>query len=158
MGAWLFQGNEKKFPVNRYLRERHHQSREIQWNVGEHWQPVEVGDRAFIWRAEGGKPGTGGVIAVGHVSREPVREPDELPRDWFDQNDPRVTDDILWRVRIQLAELRLEHNDGMLRRVDLKADAALEDMLILKMPRRTVYPVDARHERALLARWHSATP
>ena len=56
MGAWIFQGNPKTFPaMDDYLRRKYQQSTPIQWLVGRTRFPVRLGDRAFMWRAEGGR-------------------------------------------------------------------------------------------------------
>jgi hypothetical protein len=160
LSAWLFQGNERTtFPIGEYLRRGMDQnSGEISWTVGPRRLPIRPGDRAFMWRAEVGKPGTGGLIGVGVASTEPFRDPANASELWYDPADPRAVDPAVWWVGIRLEELRLAPGNGMVRRAELLDDSILRDLCIIVRPRQTVCAVDPRHERALMERWSAKQP
>lgn len=154
----MFQGSEKdKFPISEYLSSADKDSRDVQWrasNTDKQPMPVRIGDRAFIWRTEGGKPGSGGLVAVGHVTREPRQEAAEARELYLDLNHADAVDDSVWRVRIRLEKPRLTPSEGMLLRRALKADNELKDLcILLKWRGVTICGVEPRHERALLEEW-----
>ena len=159
MSAWLFQGNEETaFPISEYLEHWYATSGEISWTVGKKRLAIRAGDRAFMWRAEGGRPGTGGLIAVGLTTSEPFQNPNQASALWYDREDPRAADLDVWWVRIRWEDLRLTPAAGMVRRVELRRDPRLRDLCILRMAQRTICAVEPRHELALLARWSAALP
>jgi len=48
---------------------------------------ISIGDRALIWRSEGGKPGSGGLVAVGQVESEARPMPDDFaPGEYLDRS------------------------------------------------------------------------
>ena len=157
MGAWLCQGNERdRFPISEYLRIGYNRKEEIQWLIGKDSMPIRAGERVFMWRTEGGRPGTGGVVAIGSVSRVPHQAQNDVPEMWYDSEDPGATDSHLWRIRMLLEEVRLTPDAGMVRRVDLKGDPDLRDLCILKRSQGvSCCAVTDRHERALLERWNA---
>lgn len=69
MNTWIFQGNPKHFDMDTYLTENKH----ITWSVRQKYlaDQMQVGDIVFIWRSDGGKKGTGGMIAKSKVTKAP---------------------------------------------------------------------------------------
>jgi hypothetical protein len=63
MTTWIFQGNPNYFDITGYLRAR----TEIIWEARQKSGLMAMGDTVYMWRADGGKPGTGGVIARGTI-------------------------------------------------------------------------------------------
>ena len=62
MKGWIFQGNPTKFKIDDYLLLRN----EIHWLVRPegYAKRIEPGDIAFIWRSDGPRRDTGGLVAL----------------------------------------------------------------------------------------------
>lgn len=75
--TWIFQGNPKPFRLDDFLRENEN----IWWSLNQvHYQNViSIGDIVYFWRADGGRRGTGGVIAKGRVTGLPQMNADPSP-------------------------------------------------------------------------------
>ena len=154
MSAWIFQGNPKLFDVDRYLMQHRHKN-EIVWTVRPK-RRIERGDRAFIWRADGGVKFSGGLVAVGRVLSAPEFITDDAPELWRAGEQDATQPE--WQVRIHLDEIRLTERKGMLRRVDLEKDPVLSGLQILHYRAVMVSPVSTREEDALLTRWAERRP
>jgi hypothetical protein len=159
MAAWIFQGNPSSYPVDKVLT--HAQTtreRTIQWRVSQrHYRDdIVPGDRAFIWRADGKKSGTGGVVAVGVITASPREIADELSR-WLIQPKARVA----LMVTIEMNEVRLTPECGMLLRTDLLellTYAEQRDMLIFRMRNLTNYKLTPTQGDRLDRLWRTNRP
>jgi hypothetical protein len=148
MTGIIFQGNPREFNIDQYLSSR----RRIRWLVNQQWREINAGDIAFIWRSNGTRPGSGGLVAVGRVLTPPVDMEDDVPGLWTEP--PRAR--IALRVEIELEEVRLDPHAGMLLRSDLKHDARLSDMLIFRMANRTTFVLAPAHTSRLRSLWDTA--
>lgn len=155
MGAWIFQGNPKRFDIDTYLTQAWSRpSREILWTVKPK-PPIQRADRAFLWRADGRVRFSGGLVGIGRVLSEPLFISDDAPELWApDIESPEAPD---WRVRIKLEQLRMTPSDGMLQRLDLEHDEMLHTLRILHFRAVMVSPVTSTEERELLLRWDAAS-
>lgn len=151
MGAWIFQGNPRRFPVDDYLR---HHDGHILWTVKPPSRVMDAGDRAFVWRADGGRPGPGGVVAIGRVASAPAPGPDDAPDLWGDPASAPL-DPSEHRVRIDLEEVRLTRREGMLPRSELLRHPVLSRLGILKFAAVFYSPVSLDQERAMMDLWGS---
>ena len=77
MTSWIFQGNPKKFRIDEYLRNR----QLITWEIRQmHFKDkISTGDEVFIWRADGDKTGSGGIVAKGEILSRPTEIKDDVP-------------------------------------------------------------------------------
>jgi 5-methylcytosine-specific restriction enzyme B len=77
MSYWIFQGNPKQFDVDTYLQK----SEKVTWSIRQkqYSEKTSIGDQVFIWRSDGGKKNSGGVIALCEIISEPyTNQEDEL--------------------------------------------------------------------------------
>ncbi|KAA9022936.1 AAA family ATPase [Niallia endozanthoxylica] len=113
MNYWIFQGNPKQFDVNTYVEE----NKELTWGVRQkqYIDDIKMGDKVFLWRADGGKKNSGGVIALSEVISEPY-EGDEH-----------------YEVKLVIKAYRLTKDDGMLMRHELKELPETKTIQILKI-------------------------
>jgi hypothetical protein len=134
MTGVIFQGNPKLFDVDSYLRRTR-----IRWLVNQHRDAISPSDTAFIWRADGGRKGSGGLVVVGRVLTPPVEMEDDVPVLWAET--PRLR--IATRVEIELDDVRLDPPSGM---------------LIFRLANRTNFLLKPAHTDRLLFLWDSRRP
>jgi hypothetical protein len=117
-------------------------SQYIYWATPQCRNDIRIGDKAFIWRAQG--EGPRGIIATGTVAELPrqasaatlsqFRHPHRV---WIGEEAASST----WKTGISLSEVRLRAETGMLTAEML--ETACPDLTILRMPRATVYRLNA---------------
>lgn len=133
MATWLFRGNPRDFDVNAYLRAQH----DIPWYV--HQQllipEMHLGDPVYIWRSDGGSPGTGGIVAHGVLSGPAVVRPDSNFVTWL-RKKPDIS---IPTVLIRLDDIRLTPRSGCLLRSEILQDAILRNLQAVTMPSVTNY-------------------
>ena len=122
--SWIFQGNPKKFRVDEYLENNDF----FTWTIRQkHFKDdISRGDVVYIWRSNAGKPESGGIIARGKILSHPEELPDDAHEYWIEE--PENFYEL--RVKIELEDLRLNEEEGMLKRIDLKKDETLKDLRI----------------------------
>jgi hypothetical protein len=147
MVSWIFQGNPNVFDIDGYLRERN----DISWLVRqEHFmEDIMRDDIVYMWRADGIRKKSGGVVAKGCITSTPGPFEDDAPELWKQ----RKEESSPVGVRIELEDVRLNPSDGMLLRVDLEKDEILKDMLILRMRALTNYKMEPRHADRIEYLW-----
>jgi predicted RNA-binding protein with PUA-like domain len=151
MTTWIFQANPKRWDIDRGLRP----DTDTTWNVNQaHFErEMRVGDDVFIWRSDGGSPGTGGIVGRARVIGRPrVMQEDSPSTLW---RDPSIGWSHL-RVPIHVTEVRLNRQAGMLMRIDLLNTPQLADLLILRMANMTNYRVEPRHADLIRRLWDAA--
>lgn len=117
---------------------------------------VNVGDDVYIWRADAGRKGTGGAVAFGTISEEPIFREDE-PRAKALWTDPKDSDKD-WRAGVRLKDVRLTAADGMLLRTKLKEHPALAKMLIFGFAAATTFPLKDDEAAVMMRLWAEAKP
>jgi predicted RNA-binding protein with PUA-like domain len=148
MRTWIFQSNPLVFKVNEYLENNDL----ILWSFRQKnlRDDISIGDIVYIWRSDGNKPESGGIVGKGEILCLPQKIKEDAPDLWIE----RQEDDIALRVLIKLKDTRLTTEDGMLRRVDLENDEILQDMYILQYRSRTNYKLEPRHAERINALWN----
>ena len=135
MKTWIFQGNPKFFNVDAYLRE----FRVVLWMVRQkHLAPrMNVGDSVYLWRADAGDEGSGGVVAHGSIIDTPKELDDAEAAKYYytAQNDLKPT----LRARILLDSVHIR--PPKFSREQLKADAILSELPILQNAHATNFEV-----------------
>jgi len=145
--AWIFQGNPKKFDIDDYLSRYSF----IYWSAPTNQREFEIGDKAFIWRSGQNS----GVVAFGIVRelptpRENVNTPEALGDDlWTNQQDEPTN----IKVGIQVEEVRLTPDEGMLQRHQLKEHPTLSKNRIITNPVGTVFYLKSDETDALMGLW-----
>lgn len=132
MNAWIFQANPNRFDVDSYLATND----EIVWLAKQHAKEMQIGDRVFIWRADGDAKGTGGVVASGILTDLPsvMPVPENQKPHWR-----RVEDlDAASRVWIRLHQVRTESSQ-VVKRAWIESDPILAGMRITKFRSETNY-------------------
>jgi len=147
VAAWLFQGNPQNYSLDTYLREH----KQVTWRVRQqqYVDQMKKGDLVFLWRSDGGHPGTGGVVAIGILESEPGQGQDDGLGTWFQKApEPSVPS-----VRIRLDEVRLTRGEGFLSKQTLLGDPVLCRLAVIRMPRATNYVVTPEETERLLVLW-----
>ena len=147
MTAWLFQGNPQHYTLNSYLRDQ----KQVTWHVKQSRFATEMqpGDQVFIWRSDGGTPGSGGVVAVGVLTSRAGEVQDDGLGTWFDRKpEPAVP-----IVGVLLEEVRLTESEGFLPKRTLLDDPTLRNLGVLRMPRATNYRLSAEEAQHLVQLW-----
>jgi hypothetical protein len=151
MPTWLFQGSPKDFPAfDDYLRDY----TEISWHVRQKRAAEEIypDDEVYIWRLEGNKPGTAGIVAHGILTSEARVIPDEGKKSWVShQPGPTVPS-----VDITLDDVRLTAEEGCLTRESLLDDPVLWNMHVVQSPHLTNYKLTREEEQKIATLWRAA--
>lgn len=148
--TWIFQGNPNTFDIDLYLREG---NGEVVWLVKKHATEITVGDTVFLWRSEGNRELPGGIVAELRVI-EPVSVQTDDPASlrYWKQPAPEASEPAP-RVRMRL--LRLAGKREVLKREWLIDDAVLKNLLIVRQPAGTNFPVEPAQERRLRDLWEN---
>lgn len=137
MNYWIFQGNPKQFPVSEYVAE----NATINWSIRqEHFKDqVSVGDKVFIWRSDGGKRDTGGIIAFTEVISEVYEVDNEL------------------KIDLRVDDYRIDEDSHMLMRRDLKETPEFMNQRIIKSPQGTNFLLSKEDYERILKLWKNQT-
>lgn len=149
MNTWIFQSNPKGFNLDIYLK----QVNPVQWTIRQkqYKNHLSIGDDVYIWRADGLRPGSGGIIAKGKIISLPELTKDKHSQYYIIQ--PENLMDL--RVNIAINEVRLSEKEGMIKRVDLEEDERINDLRILKMRNGTNYKLEGKQANFLKQLWDS---
>jgi hypothetical protein len=110
---------------------------------------MEPGDRVFIWRSDGGVPGSGGVVGIGVLTSRAAEVQDDGLGKWFDMKPgPAVP-----CVGVSLEEVRLTDDEGFLPKRVLLDDPMLQGLLVMRMPQATNYRLSTAEAQALAELW-----
>jgi 5-methylcytosine-specific restriction enzyme B len=136
MAYWIFQGNPKQFDVDTYLQK----GEKVTWSIRQkqYTEETSIGDQVFIWRSDGGKKNSGGVIALCEIISEPY---------------PNQEDEL--EVELKVKEYRLTPEDGMLLRHDLKEIPDTKGLLIFRLSQLTNYKLNEDEFKRLYHLWKS---
>lgn len=150
MSTWLFQGSPKDFPAfDEYLRNH----TQISWHVSQKRAAEEIfpDDEAYIWRLDGNRPGTSGIVAHGILTTEARVIPVENRGRWA-RHEPGPT---VPRVDITLDDVRLTPEEGCLTRTALLQDPALWQMHVVQSPHLAVYKLTPEEEEQVAILWRA---
>lgn len=117
MNTWIFQGNPKQFDVDEYVKN----NKIVTWGAKIYQKEMQMGDRGFIWRADGKNKNSGGIMASCVVHTEP----------YFDKSEDRMVIDL------KVEEYRLTEEEGMLLRIDLKENVKTRFLNIIRQANGT---------------------
>jgi len=149
MSTWIFQGNPDIFAVNEYLANS--KNRIISWSVRQknYVEKILPGDEVFIWRADGRRRFSGGIVAKGIVISRPtvMEEGEEVIKLWKKYPGKE------YRVKIFLEEVRLFTNDGMIPRIEIEEDDILKHLKIVNFRQHTNYLVESEFVNRLRLMW-----
>ncbi|MEH7440640.1 EVE domain-containing protein [Neobacillus drentensis] len=146
--TWIFQGNPDDFKIDKYISENN----EIWWSLNQqHFlDEISEGDVVYIWRSDGKKRGTGGIIARGTINGEPSLNisPSKY---WIKK--PEDNEKFLIPITIENHLV----NGHLIRRAELKEHPKLNELLILRMANNTNYLVKDEHAKIIQKLWEKYT-
>lgn len=142
--TWIFQGNPEHFRVTDYLRE----NTNITWNLKqEHYQnTIKIGDTAYIWRSDGGKRGTGGIVAKGKITGTPFIS--DEPNPYFIHSNGQG---LVLKVPMEVEACLLDQR--VITRQELLEHPTLKNLMILKMSNQTNYLIKKDQAAVLDLLW-----
>lgn len=148
--TWIFQGNPNVFDIENYVTNH----RFIWWSLRqEHFSDtIEINDEVFLWRSDGGKRGTGDILAKARVVSLPKeRTDDENAKDYWHTDD---WENSYLAVKLEVLEVKLE--EGFISRLSLLEHPVLKDLLILRLRQQTNYLMTPDHAGELQNLWKSS--
>jgi putative restriction endonuclease len=145
--GWIFQGNPKRFDIDRYLRGHDF----IYWGTPRHRDEFRIGDPCFIWRAGV----EGGLVAVGRVAELPVPKsqvarPESLGLELYADTTDSGND---MKIGIQLEDKRFSEADGYVPRGVVKSHPILARSQIITAPQGTVFRLTPEEVVATTSLW-----
>lgn len=150
MNTWIFQGNPKFFDVDTYIKNHKY----IWWSVRQEnfLDKIELDDQVFIWRSDGDKKGTGGILAQARVVSLPQESTnDESTNDYW-----RTQDDTSSYLAVKLKVLDIRFLNGFISRLSLLEHPVLKRLLILRQRTQTNYLLLPEHAIELQNLWNSS--
>jgi len=129
--TWIFQSNPQKFNIDDELFNKE----EIEWTAKVYKDNIKTGDRAFIWRADGGVKGSGGIVALGSIKHNSHHD--------------NIIKNSGCEITIKIEEYRPNKADGMLPKEKLEKMTELKNIDIVKCPNGSIFKVK-NDEAALL--------
>lgn len=135
METWIFQGNPKQFEVDDYVAH----NKVLTWGAKIYHKEMKIGDRAFIWRADGGNKNSGGIIASCTIHRQP----------YLNTEDNRMV------VDLKVEEYRITEADGMLLRRDLKENVKTRFLNIIRQANGTNFKCSSEQAMHLEEFWEN---
>ncbi|MFJ7931519.1 HNH endonuclease [Peribacillus sp. NPDC096448] len=148
--TWIFQGNPNVFDIDNYVTNH----RYIWWSLRqEHFSDtIEINDEVFLWRSDGGKQGTGGILAKAKVvGLHNDRTDDENAKAYWHTDD---WENPYLAVKLEVLEVRLEA--GFISRLSLLEHPVLKDLFILRLRQQTNYLIPPEHANELQKLWTSS--
>jgi hypothetical protein len=112
---------------------------------------MHLGDPVYIWRSDGGFPGTGGIVAHGFLSGPAVVRLDRNFVTWL-RKEPNIS---IPTVLIRLDDIRLTPRSGCLVRTEILQDATLRNLHAISMPSVTNYKLTAVEDARLAQVWEA---
>lgn len=151
MATWIFQGNPDRFDMDGYVAAGLPQ---ICWTLKRYADQIAVGDEVYLWRSAGsgrGKEGAeAGIFALARVSSEPWEGQDQDEAHPFSRS---TGDAASVETRVWLVVEKVADKKGVIRRDWLAEDPICGELLIIKQPAGTNYPVSAEQAGRLRALW-----
>ncbi|OZM56330.1 AAA family ATPase [Lottiidibacillus patelloidae] len=146
MSQWIFQGNPKRFTIDKEKYPDLHDINSyvkngeiIDWSIRQahHLKDIKIGDQVFIWRSDGEEKNSGGIIAISEIITEPF-----------------INGDGLSTVELKVKEVRLTESDGMLLRHLLKEMPETKNLLVIRAPQMTNYKLSEKEFSYLIDYWN----
>ena len=146
MNSWIFQGNPNIFKVDQYVSEREN----IWWSIRQKHlsKYFALGDEVYLWRSDGGRRGTGGILARAIVVGAIVERIDEDAKDLWLTNDCALPG---FAIPLKVLEVKLK--EGFISRLSLEAHPILKGLRILHMRSETNYLLTEEQAHELHKLW-----
>lgn len=148
MRTWIFQGNPDEFDLDAYLATAPVQ---FPWLVTRYGNEISVGDRVYIWRAQGKQKTIAGIIAEAEVIAPVALLPESADAIPFWRADASAATEA--RPRAILRLVRVATPREVIRRDWCAEDPGLRTLPNLKMANATNYPLAREQVGRLAALW-----
>jgi hypothetical protein len=112
---------------------------------------MHLGDPVYVWRSDGGSPGTGGIVAHGFLSGPAVVRADSNFVTWL-RKKPDIS---IPTVLIRLDDIRLTPRAGCLLRMEIIQDAILRNLQAISIPSVVNYKLTAVEDARLDQVWEA---
>lgn len=146
MRTWIFQGNPIEFDIDGYLAAG---PNEITWLVRRYGAEIKPGDVVYIWRSSGGTKGKAGIVARTSVLTEPAEISDDPAAAPFWQSDAPTDPSTRVKLRVD----GVANSREFIKRDWLVDDPACSEMLIIRQPAGTNFPLEPREAERLQNLW-----
>jgi EVE domain/HNH endonuclease len=146
MRTWIFQCNPNEFDIDGYLAAG---PNEITWLVRKYVGEIKPADVVYIWRSSGGKKGQAGIVAQATVLTEPAEISDDPAAAPFWKSDAPTEPSIRVKLRVD----GIANSREFIKRDWLIDDPACSEMLILRQPAGTNFPLEPREAERLRNLW-----
>jgi 5-methylcytosine-specific restriction enzyme A len=147
INTWIFQGNPNVFDIDNYVQD----NKFIWWSIRqEHFaDEFNINDTVFLWKSDGGKKGTGGVLAKCKVVSLPVNRTDDSSSEEYWHTDDWSNSYLA--IKLEVQEVKL--SEGFISRVSLLEHPILKDLLIHRLRQQTNYLLSHEHGTELDKMW-----
>ncbi|WP_094554422.1 EVE domain-containing protein [Synechococcus sp. 1G10] len=136
MRTWIFQGNPSIFDLDGFLQSH---PVDFSWLAKQHRDKIMPGDDVYVWRSAGDARGTAGIVAKATVISEPYEGPDDQVSVPYWKYASNATS-VQCRVRIRLEKSASSRE--IIKRDWLVEDPICHDLLVIRQPAGTNYPVN----------------
>lgn len=149
--AWILQGNPTRYKIDEYLSHYMY----VYWSTPKYQEDFKLGDDVFLWRSGL----TAGAVALGTIrelpiGRDAVKYPDAMGDEYW-PNEPNEVSDVV--VGIELSDVRLSIEDGMVSRSAVLKHSILSKARIIKQPQGTVFHLKDEESAAMLSLWSTGS-
>lgn len=145
--TWIFQGNPKVFDIDNYVKNHKY----IWWSLRQEYyqDKIEIGDEVFLWRSDGGRRGTGGILAKAKVVSLPQEETDDENAEDYWHTDDGANSYLA--IKLEVLDVRL--GEGFISRLSLLEHPVLKNLLILRLRQQTNYLLSVEHANEINKLW-----
>jgi len=143
----ILQGNPTRYNIDEYLARYPY----IYWSTPTHQRDFAIGDIVHMWRSTI----ESGVVAFGRIAELPTQKdhvmyPEAMGDDlWIGQGD-RLSEIM---VGVNIDEVRLTIEEGMIPRSDFINHPVLTSSRIIVQPQGSVFPLNPDEAKCLLSLW-----
>lgn len=148
INTWIFQGNPEIFDIDNYVKNHKY----IWWAIRQDYlrKDVKLNDVVFLWRSDGNRRRTGGVLAKTQVIGLPQERPnDEDAKEYWHTED--------WKkpyIGVELEVLNVKLEDEFISRIALLDHPILKDLLVHRLRTSTNYLLSQEHANELQKIWN----
>lgn len=134
--SWIFQGNPDEFDMDKYLMEV---DDNITWRVKRYKAEICIGDVVYLWRASGKiEKTTPGIIARAIVCSAVFKGTEDVIALDYWKTEDRKNEEV---DRVWLKVQEVNRDLGMIKKERMLEDIDLKELLIIKSPQGTTFPL-----------------
>ncbi|MGB7606441.1 MAG: EVE domain-containing protein [Lutisporaceae bacterium] len=151
INTWIFQGNPKIFDIDAYLVD----FQNIWWSIRQkqYLNKISIGDTIYLWRSDGDKKASGGIIARTTVTGNIIQRTDDEAKNYWKTDGWKVTG---LAVPLKVEEVKL--NCMQTKRENIKQVKELVDLMILRYASMTNYLLNENEAHKINQLWNENKP